>query len=143
MLNLIGSYKLKKSWNLAARWRFIGGAPYSPIDEELSKDRLAWSITNQPYIDYDNFNALRLSNTHSLDLRVDKEFYFKKWVLNLYLDIQNAYNFQSERPPIYTNKDSNGNVLPDPGGDPTKQDLRVLETFGGNVLPTFGMIVKF
>ena len=143
MLNLIGSYKLKKSWNLAARWRFIGGAPYSPIDEELSKDRLAWSITNQPYIDYDNFNALRLSNTHSLDLRVDKEFYFKKWVLNLYLDIQNAYNFQSERPPIYTNKDPNGNVLSDPGGDPTKQDLRVLETFGGNVLPTFGMIVKF
>ena len=143
MLNLIGSYKLKKSWNLAARWRFIGGAPYSPINEELSKDKLAWNITNQPYLDYENFNSLRLSNTHSLDFRVDKEFYFKKWVLNFYLDIQNAYNFQSERPPIYTNKDINGNVLSDPGGDPTKQDLRVLETFGGNVLPTFGLIVKF
>ena len=143
MLNLIGSYKLKKSWNLAARWRFIGGAPYSPINEELSKDKLAWNITNQPYLDYENFNSLRLSNTHSLDFRVDKEFYFKKWILNFYLDIQNAYNFQSERPPIYTNKDINGNVLSDPGGDPTKQDLRVLETFGGNVLPTFGLIVKF
>ena len=143
MLNLISNYKFKKNWNIAARWRFIGGAPYSPIDEELSKDRLAWNITNQPYLDYNKFNSLRLASTHSLDLRVDKEIYFKKWVLNFYLDIQNAYNFQSQRPPIYTNKDSNGNVLPDPNGDPTKQDLRVLETFGGNILPAFGVIVKF
>ena len=57
--------------------------------------------------------------------------------------MQNAYNFKSERPPIYTNKDINGNVLQDPGGDPTKQDLRVLENSGGNILPTIGLIVKF
>ena len=143
MLNLIGSYKFKKSWNVAMRWRFIGGAPYSPINETLSKDRIAWNVTNQPYLDYDNFNSLRLASTHSLDLRVDKEFYFKKWVLNLYTDIQNAYNFQSERPPIYTNKDANGEILKDPGGDPTKQDLRILDSFSGNILPTVGIIVKF
>ena len=143
MLNLIASYKFKKSWNIAGRWRFIGGAPYSPIDEELSRNRIAWNITNQPYLDYNNFNSLRLASTHSLDLRVDKEFYFKKWVLNLYTDVQNVYNFQSQRPPIYTNKDINGNVLQDPGGDPTKQDLRVLENSGGNILPTIGLIVKF
>ena len=114
-----------------------------PIDENLSRDRLAWNITNQSYLDYENFNALRLASSHQLDVRVDKEFYFKKWVLNLYTDIQNAYNYQSEGIPIYTNKDPNGNVLPDPNGNPAKQDLRVLETFGGNVLPSIGLIVKF
>ncbi len=143
MLNLISSYKFKKSWNVAMRWRFIGGAPYSPIDEELSKNRAAWNVTNQPYLDYDNFNSLRLGSTHSLDLRVDKEFYFNKWVLNLYTDIQNVYNFQSARPPIYTNKDADGEVLKDPGGDPTKQDLRILTTSLGTILPTVGIIVKF
>ena len=143
MLNLISSYKFKKSWNVAMRWRFIGGAPYSPIDEELSKNRAAWNVTNQSYLDYDNFNSLRLLSTHSLDLRIDKEFYFNKWVLNLYTDIQNVYNFQSARPPIYTNKDANGEVLKDPGGDPTKQDLRILTTSLGSILPSLGIIVKF
>lgn len=143
MLNLIGNYKFKKSWNVAMRWRFIGGAPYTPINEELSKDRDAWSITNQPYLDYDNFNSLRLANSHSLDVRVDKEFYFDKWVLNLYTDIQNAYNFKSQRPPIYINKDINGEVLEDPNGDPTKQDLRILKSSLGNILPTVGIIIKF
>ena len=143
MLNLISSYKFKKSWNIAMRWRFIGGAPYSPIDVEKSTIREAWNIRNQPYLDYDNFNTLRLTSTHALDLRVDKEFYFKKWILNLYADVQNAYNFQSESEPIYTNKDVNGDVLKDPGGDPTKQGLRILDNTSGSILPTVGIIVKF
>lgn len=143
MLNLISSYKFNKSWNIAMRWRFIGGAPYSPIDMEKSTIREAWNIKNQPYLDYDNFNTLRLASTHALDLRVDKEFYFKKWTLNLYTDVQNAYNFQSESEPIYTNKDLNGNVLKDPGGDPTKQGLRILDNTSGTILPTVGIIVKF
>lgn len=125
------------------RWRFIGGAPYSPIDMEKSTIREAWNIKNQSYLDYDNFNTLRLASTHALDLRVDKEFYFKKWTLNLYTDVQNAYNFQSEREPIYTNKDVNGDVLKDPGGDPTKQGLRILDNTSGSILPTVGIIVKF
>ena len=143
MLNLIASYKYKTSWNFAIRWRFVGGAPYSPIDETLSKNREAWNVTRQPYLDYDNFNSLRLANTHSLDLRIDKEFYFKKWVLNIYTDVQNAYNFKSERAPIYTNKNSIGEILEDPDGDDTKQDLRILTTSLGSILPTVGVIVKF
>ena len=143
MLNLIANYKYKTSWNFAMRWRFVGGAPYSPIDETLSKNREAWNVTKQPYLDYDNFNSLRLDNTHSLDLRIDKEFYFKKWVLNIYSDVQNAYNFKSERAPIYTNKNSNGEILEDPDGDAAKQDLRILTTSLGSILPTVGVIVKF
>lgn len=142
LFNLIASYKFQKSWNIASRWRFVGGAPYSPIDEELSTNRAAWNITNQPYLDYNNFNSNRLANTHQLDLRIDKEFYFKKWVLNLYSDVQNVYNFQTQNAPIYTNKDVNGNVLDDPGGDPAKQGLRVIEAYGGTILPTVGLIIK-
>ena len=143
MVNLIGSYKFNKSWNVSARWRFSGGAPYSPIDEELSTNREAWSITNQYYIDYERFNSLRLSSNHSLDIRIDKEVYFKKWVLNFYADVQNAYNYQSESIPIYTNKDTDGNIIKDPGGDPNKQGLRILDNTSGTVLPAVGVIVKF
>ena len=142
LLNLISSYKFGKSWNIAMRWRYVGGAPYSPIDYEKSGNRVAWSITNQPYIDYANFNSLRLKDAHQLDLRLDKEFYFKKWVLNLYTDIQNVYNFQSQGTPIYTNKTAEGAIIPDPYGDITRQGLREIDTFNGTVLPTIGLIIK-
>lgn len=141
MVNLTGSYDLGNSWNLSARWRFVGGAPYSPIDFDLSTSKEAWSVTNQAYIDYSKYNTLRLRNSHQLDMRIDKEFYFQKWMLNFYVDVQNAYNFQSENPPIYTNKDINGKVMEDPA-NPRRQRLREIETYSGTVLPTIGIMVK-
>ena len=142
MVNLIASYDFGKGWNVSARWRFSGGAPYTPIDMELSQNREAWDITNQYYLDYDKFNTLRLSSNHSLDLRVDKEIYFSKFALNFYADVQNAYNFQSESVPIYINKDTDGNVMIDPN-DPTKQKIRLLDNLSGTVLPAVGVMVKF
>ena len=142
MVNLIGSYDIGKGWNISGRWRFSGGAPYTPIDMELSQNRDAWNITNQYYLDYDKFNTLRLSSNHSLDLRIDKEIYFNKFALNFYADVQNAYNFQSESVPIYTNKDVEGKVMVNPN-DPTKQEIRLLDNVSGTVLPAVGVMVKF
>ncbi len=143
MVNLIGSYRLPRNWNISMRWRYVGGAPYSPIDMELSSSKAAWSVTNQAYIDYANYNTLRLDDAHQLDLRVDREFYYNRWMLNLYADVQNAYNFQSQNPPIFTNRDSNGAVMDDPANPQERQQLRVIETYSGTVLPTIGIIVKF
>ena len=143
LLNLMGSYKLPKNWNVSARWRFVGGAPYSPIDMDLSTNKVAWNVTNQAYIDYDNFNSLRLPNAHQLDMRIDKEFYYKKWMLNLYADVQNVYNFKSRNAPIYTNKDENGAVMDDPIDPENRQQIRVIDAYSGTILPTVGIIVKF
>lgn len=140
LLNLIASYKLPKNWNIAGRWRFSGGAPYSPINQNLSELKAAWDITNQPYIDYDNFNSLRLKPNHQLDIRIDKEFYFKKWLLNLYADVQNVYNYQAESTPIWTNLSPDG--IPQEK-DADRYQLRQIEAFAGTVLPTIGIIVKF
>lgn len=140
LLNLIASYKLPGNWNIAGRWRFSGGAPYSPIDQNLSELKDAWDITNQPYIDYANFNSLRLKSNHQLDIRIDKEFYFKKWLLNLYADVQNLYNYQAESTPIWTNLDTNGVPVEK---DAQRYQLRKIEAFAGTILPTIGIIVKF
>ncbi len=142
ILNIVSGYRFSKNWNVAARWRYVGGAPYSPINMDLSTLKDAWNISNQPYTDYENFNTLRLKNAHQLDMRIDKEFYFKKWLLNLYLDIQNVYNFQSENAPIYTNLDKNGNVMDDPADPQKRQLLRMLNLQSGTILPTVGVIVK-
>jgi len=141
LFNFIASYKLPKNWNIATRWRFVGGAPYTPVDEALSSNKSAWDIKNQPYPDYSRFNSLRLSNSHILDIRIDKEYYFRKWALNLYTDIQNVYNFQSENAPIYTNLDVNGTPMTNPS-DASRYQLRKINSLGGSVLPTIGIIVK-
>lgn len=143
LLNLIASYKLPKSWNVAARWRYVGGAPYTPIDELKSGLKAAWDITNQPYLDYSQYNSLRLKDSHQLDIRIDKEFYFKKWVLNLYADVQNAYIYKSENKPVYTNKDkATGEAVTDPVNS-SRYILRTLdENASGTILPTIGLIIK-
>lgn len=150
LFNLIASYKFRRNWNVALRWRFVGGAPYTPIDP-VSADKAVWDISRQPLLDYSKFNSLRLPNTHQLDMRIDKEFYFRKWVLNLYTDIQNVYNFKTQGVPIYTNlsstpiHDANGNNVYLPVTDQTNPNnyvLRTIDNFAGTILPTIGIIVK-
>ena len=141
MINLLASYRLGKSWYLSASWRYIGGAPYTPIDMELSTNKAAWAVTNQAYLDYARFNTLRLPAKHQLDLRLDKEFYFKHWMLNLYVDIQNAYLSSYVSSPIYTNQDASGQVMDDPT-DPQRQQLRQLDYYSKLIFPTLGLIVK-
>ena len=150
LFNLIASYNFRRSWNVAIRWRFVGGAPYTPI-EAVSAIKTVWDISKQPLLDYSKFNSLRLPNTHQLDIRIDKEFYFKKFLLNLYTDIQNVYNFKTQGAPIYTNlnttanQDANGNFVYLPKTDPTNPSnyvLRTLDNFAGTILPTIGIIIK-
>ena len=141
MLNLLLSYRLGKSWYLSASWRYSGGAPYTPIDMEFSTNKAAWTVTNRAYPDYARFNTLRLPAKHQLDLRLDKEFYFKRWMLNLYLDVQNAYLSSYVSAPIYTNRDSSGEVMDHPS-DPERQQLRQLDYYSKLILPTLGLIIK-
>ena len=141
MLNLLISYRMGKSWYLSASWRYSGGAPYTPIDMELSTNKAAWAVTNRAYPDYSLFNTLRLPAKHQLDLRLDKEFYFKRWMLNLYLDVQNAYLSSYVSAPVYTNRDTSGRVMDHPT-DPQRQQIRQLEYYSKLILPTLGLIVK-
>lgn len=150
LLSLVSSYKFPKNWNVAMRWRFVGGAPYTPINP-VSAVKSVWDVSKQPLWDYAKFNSLRLSNTHQLDFRIDKEYYFKKVVMNLYLDVQNVYNFKSENKPVYTNLDTGtinslGQKVYSPQTDPGNPDNYLLRTItensAGSILPTIGVIFK-
>ena len=50
------------------------------------------AVNGQGILDYNNINSLRNPSFHQLDIRLDKKYYFKKWSLNIYLDIENVYN---------------------------------------------------
>ncbi len=142
IINLTVLRSLGKNWDIGAKWRYVGGAPYTPADLEASSFVPAWDAQGREYPDFDRFNELRLKAFHQLDIRVDKTYFFSKWSLNLYVDIQNIYNFKAENPPNYTNLDANGNkVYADP---PTNMfyQLRPIDSESGTVLPTIGIIVE-
>lgn len=146
LLNFTFSRSFKRNWDVGFKWRYVGGAPYTPYDEELSSNRLAWDARGQGYLDYSRFNSLRLNAFHQLDVRVDKQYFFDRWSLMLYLDIQNLYNFKAEQPPILFNRDMDGNVAIVNPNDPLPMQryaLRSIADESGTVLPTLGIMIEF
>lgn len=142
ILNLTGMVSLKKNWEVGFKWRFVGGSPYTPYDLEKSSLVEAWNVRGQGYLDFDKFNMNRLSDFQQLDIRIDKEYFFKNLTLNLYLDVQNVYNFKSKQPDVLVQeKDDQGNPIVIPGIQP-KYLLKKLANESGTVLPTIGIIVE-
>jgi outer membrane receptor for ferrienterochelin and colicin len=143
LLNLTMSKEFKRNWNLGAKWRFVGGNPFTPWDLNRSSLREAWDARRQGYLDFTRFNTLRTGNFHQLDMRIDKQYFFNKWSLNLYVDVQNLYNFkQAGAPNLTTVTDEFGNDLVDPVFSDRYQIKQVVNE-SGTVLPTIGIIVEF
>ncbi len=137
LFNLTATRKFEKNWDIGLKWRFVGGAPYTPYDFEKSSLKEAWDLQGQGYLDYSAYNTERLKAFHQLDIRVDKQYFFKGWSLMFYADIQNVYNHQSDQPAILIKDDA----YPDP--DPEKYALKYINGSSGTVLPTVGIIVEF
>lgn len=144
LLTLTATRSFKKGWDFGFKWRFVGGAPYTPWDINKSELISAWDAQGRGYLDFNEYNSQRLDAFHQLDVRVDKMFYFKKWTLNLYVDIQNLYGFSGDQPEnIIVSVDANGNRLINPS-DPSRYILETLPNEGGGtVLPTVGIIIEF
>lgn len=143
IVSLTAGKRFGKNWEVGARWRFLGGTPYTPYDLEQSSLISNWDLRNAGILDYSQINSVRLAPFHQLDLRIDKKYFFERWNLNWYVDVQNLYNFQAEQAPILVSvRDDAGNiqVLPD---DPTRYQLKLIDNPAGTLLPTVGIIVEF
>jgi len=141
LLNLTVRKSFTGNWDIGLKWRFVGGTPYTPYDMNKSSLIYAWDVSGRGYPDYSKFNSMRFKPFHQLDIRIDKSFFFKKWSLVLYADVQNAYNFQAEQQEFLLNTDEFGNKQYDPN-DPSRDLLRSIKTASGTVLPTIGIIIE-
>ena len=87
LLTALVSYRLPRDWNLGTRFRLVSGNPTTPVVGAVynaNQDAFE-AISGEP-------NSVRFPTFHQLDVRVDKRWTFERWRLELYLDLQNAYN---------------------------------------------------
>jgi hypothetical protein len=156
LVSFTGGYRLKKNWEIGVRFRYQGGAPYTPFDLFQSVENY-YFLTNG-VLDYSKLNQLRLSAFHAADIRIDKKFNFKKWTLDLFLDIQNAYNSKNPTAPSFTLKRNPDETFAtstgepyNPGvfGNPSAPNNRqaaiplLLANTSGSLLPSIGFVVEF
>lgn len=113
IINLSGGYKFDEFWEVSSKFRFASGRPYTPFNGDGT----------QNIADY---NTRRLKSTHSLDIRVDKRWYFSGWTLITYLDIQNIYN-----------QNNQSGIRWDP------REMRTDESSSIGILPSIGISAEF
>jgi hypothetical protein len=143
LVSLTGTRKFKKNWDAGLKFRFVGGAPFTPYDKEKSSLKEAWDLQGQGYLDYTKFNKIRLKGFNQLDIRIDKRYFYKKWSLMLYVDIQNVLNSQADQPPILIRETDNNGIPKTDLSDPTRYVLKYINGTSGTVIPTVGIIVEF
>jgi hypothetical protein len=143
VLNLTAGIKMKRNWELGLKFRYLGGAPFTPYDVALTANREVWDRIQQGVFDWSRLNSERLSASHGLDLRLDKKWYFKKTALDLYFDVQNSYNQKTEgQAYLDVVRDDQGNPVIDPS-NPDRYLLKQIDNDSGTLLPSIGLVFEF
>jgi len=87
VLTAIGSHDFGNGWRVGSRVRFSSGYPYTPVVNSF------YDLQSREFIPvFGERSSARLPNFFALDLRIDKEWEYRNWVLTTYLDIQNLTN---------------------------------------------------
>lgn len=147
LLSAILGRKFKKGWEMGLKYRYAGGAPFTPFDLEASQ--LNYGLLGVGVLDLQQLNSQRLPAFSQFDFRLDKKWNFDRWTMNWFVDIQNAFVNANPAFPQYT-----WQRTPDNSGFATS-DGQALRADGSNaipvilsndqpvVVPTIGFIIEF
>ncbi len=149
--NVAVGKKFKREWEVGINWRFQSGLPFTPFSDASSL-RINWDVNNRGIPDYNLLNTRRRSAVSALDLRVDKKWFFKKWSLNLYFDVENvtgnavgADQLILDRPLDENNRPIGPGVILNPDAPLEQQRYRLknINDAQGTVIPSIGVMVDF
>jgi len=133
LISLLGGYKFGNNWEVSGRYRYLGKAPYAPVDQEAT-------LNNYPAVilDYNQLGSVRLDPFSQLDIRIDKKWSFTKISLDVFLEIQNVLAQTGPSEPRYgLDRNENGEII-------TPRNLiRVDLSQDASVLPSIGLVLNF
>lgn len=147
LLSITAGYKFKNNWELGLKFRYQGGAPFTPFDENLS--RLNYLSQGRGTLNYTLLNSQRLGGFHSSDIRIDKKWNFRKLTIDVFLDVVNWYVAKNPAVPEYTFKrnasntafeTTDGQAIKPDGSNAIPTRVKNDDAF---VTPTIGLIIEF
>ena len=166
VFTVIGNYNFNKKWVFNWQWSYQSGQAFTPI--------LGYYLENLDYTfdsSHSNFSTIpgsrntgRYPSYHRLDLGAVRHFKFKKFDMDLYIQVINSYNRDNIFRYIYhfgsshngidddndwlpDKHDTNGNGYPDPGepnvdeadeGRISRQDISIFP-----IIPSIGINIDF
>lgn len=89
IVNLVSNHELNQDWTLGFKWRYQSGQLITPVVSAAQTN-----IDNpDKYVPvYGDLNSRRLPDIHKLDIRLDRNYQYKKWNMDLYVEVLNVYN---------------------------------------------------
>jgi hypothetical protein len=142
LLSVTGGKKFGRNWEIGGRFAFSGGLPFTPDNIPASLLTYNWDRLGVGQTDWSRINSQRIRAFHQLDLRIDRKWFFAKWSLDVFLDVQNVYNQVTPlKPALDVQRDPAGNPVTDPS-DPSRYLPAFLDQSNGSVLPSIGIIVE-
>lgn len=132
LVSFTGGYKLKKNWEVSARYRFAGETPFAPTDQEAT-------LENFPEVvrDFSRLGEEKIGIFSQLDIRIDKKWNFEKLSLDVFIEAQNILKQDTPQPPEFgLNRNTNGAVV-------EPRSLVEIPQNSGSVIPSIGVVVDF
>ena len=141
IVNVSAIYDFRRRWSLGAKLSAIGGAPFTPYDEERTALKTYWDSTGRAALDYSRYNEGRLKPFVQLDIRVDKVWEFHKWSLGIYLNFENVTFSEITLPDALL---STG-IIENPSAPIEEQRylLKRIRQRNGTLIPTIGINAEF
>jgi outer membrane receptor protein involved in Fe transport len=87
ILAAVAAYDLPRHWRIASRFRYVSGNPQTPVVGSVFN-----SVTDEYDPVFGAVNSARQPAFVQLDVRLDKQWVFDRWLLDAYVDLQNATN---------------------------------------------------
>lgn len=147
IITLTGGKKFGKNWEVGVQYQFLGGAPYTPTDIATSSLVQVYNLNRRGLPDWSRLNTVRFDNFNRVNIRIDKKWFFEKWALNIYLDVQNLLGQSVDGEPLLAlNRDDQGNPVilnPMDPADQQRYDTKLLENGNGTRIPSIGIIIQF
>ena len=151
IVNLTLGKKLKKNWEIGLNWRFQTGLPRTPFSNN-SALVANWDVNGRGIPDYNQLNTERSEAINFLDFRVDKKWFFPKWSLNLYFDIENMFSTSVSSPELFLDRplDSDGRPVgsgvilnPDASVGEQRYRTKILDNGTGRAIPSIGLMIEW
>lgn len=138
LLSITGGWQFgsNKQWELAGKWRYLGPFPYTPwrLDQQAA---LFYESRGVGLLDNTQLNANESPAFSQVDLRLERKWFFTKWNLVVFVDIQNVFNILNPTAPNFG--------LARNADQTYVQPLvpKLVANANSNRIPSIGIITKF